>query len=154
MPKTKYTVVTDLGTFTRQTHRTYSHIVVVKDYTKEHCEGVRRDCIKSLLKDIVEYERDEKDGGAAYRAKHNGTGAYAGVCDFYNAEWIAKHLASAREQLVKHTAKGPVTKDVENEAGPLGWCGSLTLARKLASGSMARVHRTVRIYAVDGTRVQ
>jgi hypothetical protein len=80
--KAKLTVVTPVGTFTRTTARTYTHIVVAGPY---------------------------------------------------KAEWLAYYGIAAK-----------------NEAGVLGWCGRLDLARKLAAANTAMHFEWVRIYDVAG----
>ena len=48
----------------------------------------------------------------------------------------------------------PITADIVTDFDAIGWCGRLDIAVKLAAGELARAYRDVRIYALDGTRVQ
>jgi hypothetical protein len=96
--KQTLTVTTEYGTFTRTTARTYTHVVVVQDYSD------------------------------AYQAKLR---ALAATGDSW---WTA-------EKVEQQITDGAV-------AGVLGWSGSLQLARKVATGRLGRLYRTVAIVDV------
>jgi hypothetical protein len=151
MAKTKLTVTTDAGTFTRTTTRTYSHIVVVKGERHELLQAERLAGIAQCLKYAAEYEKtvatgvsrdDRTDWHREQTAKNIADGSYA--------KWIASYRAEAAEL----AARAPITADAGDTFGILGWCGRLDLAGKLAATDQASRYREVRIYALDGTRVR
>lgn len=155
MATPKIVVTTDVGTFSRKTARTYTHIVVVKGERFEVLEAYRLSVIKELQKTIKGYEADLVDGGAGRREKERNQSIRAGVTpgraadifDFYTAEWIQTHLTSSRVELAKLQAAGEVTED-RGTWFVFGWCGRKDLAVKLA-GTADRF-RCVRIYNVAG----
>jgi hypothetical protein len=146
--KQTLTVTTDAGTFTRTTARTYSHIVVVANERHEALEARRvsnNAHIRRALKQYLEIVRtginpeDRTEWSRGNTAKRIADGSYA--------NWISE----LQQKLAEST---PITADVATDLSVLGWCGRLDLAVKLAAGEEGRRYRDVRIYALDGTRVQ
>jgi len=159
MAKAKLTVTTPVGTFTRQTARTYTHVVIVDGVRSELLEANRLASIESLKRDIVKYERAIADNGAADLAEERARVLRNGMTPERADEWVAsiayihaadeqsKYRASAVARLAELEARGPIVED-EVKVGDLGWCGRLDLARKLATSTQANRYRTVRIFEV------
>jgi len=148
---TQLTVKTDVGTFTRKTVRTYSHIVVVKGERKEQLERSRLAGIANERKTAARYEQtiatgiDPQDRVQAHR---DSTARW--IADGSLATWAQE----ARARADAAEAAGPVTADRGDDFSVLGWTGRLDLALKLAGTEQALNYRHVRIYAVDGTQVR
>jgi hypothetical protein len=155
MAKTKLTVTTDAGTFTRTTARTYAFIVVLKGERHELLEAERKRGIAHALKNAARYAATQTSGIDPDDSK-------PGVSQWskdLHAEWVAKGqygewAANSRDEAAELEARGPVTADAGDTFGILGWCGRLDLAVKLAATDVASRYREVRIYALDGTRVR
>ena len=160
---TKLTVKTDIGTFSRRTVRTYSHIVVVKGYRKELLEAARLNEIRSQEDESDRYEASIATGQEQLRGRERsyGDSHQRWLADGSYAKWAKQSRAKAAEL----KAAGPVTEDGNGwtsfypqhrqpaEWFVLGWTGRLDLAGKLAATKQAEAYREVRIYAIDGTRV-
>jgi hypothetical protein len=143
--KTKLTVKTDVGTFTRTTARTYTHVVVAKGVRHELLEAERLAALASARKLVAEYAAVV----AGLRAPLGGLGR-----DRYT-----DYLASEEARLAKLEATGPITEDHGTKWVVLGWCGRPDLAAKKVNET-GRVHyydsaarfREARAYALDGSR--
>jgi len=145
MPQKKLTVVTDVGTFTRQTARTYTHIVVVKDKRHEVLEAQRVAEMASCRKYAASYRETvrtgvSKDDRTDWHREHT----TARIADGSFAKWIEQYDAEAAAL----EARGPVTADGETPWEVLSWCGRLDLARKEYASKSASYYRHVRIYDV------
>lgn len=161
MAKPTLTVTTDIGTFTRQTARTYTHVVVAKGYRAELIESYRQAEIKRTTKDLATYRltvatgqcQDARPGASGnwdreMTAQHLADGSYA------------RYIADAEAELARLTAMQPITEDRPSwgvsdanlAATPawfaLGWCGRLNLAATLAKSNEASRYRNVRVYEV------
>jgi hypothetical protein len=129
----KLKVITDVGTFTRTTERTYTHIVVVKGYRAEKLEASRLHHIKDCKQSLERYKADP---------------AYA------------RYIPECEAELATLEARGPITKDGDHwgdfrgltsdtpQWHVHGWTGRLDLARKLYATEGASRYRDVRIYDV------
>jgi len=143
--QTKLTVTSPLGTFTRTTVRTYSHLVVVKGERFELLEARR-------LRNIAYSQKMAAD----YRATHTRGFDPKDASDFsreHTAERIAdgSYLTWAEEldtEIAALVARGPYTEDTGDTWLALGWCGRLDLARKLAVTEQASTYRHVAIVDV------
>jgi hypothetical protein len=149
--QTKLTVTTDIGTFTRKTVRTYSHIVVIKGERKEVLEARRLAAIASDRKQAARYDailatgrdpRDVTDWSRQHTAQVIADGS------------LAKWAQEARARADALDASGPITADQGDTFSVLGWTGRLDLALKLAGTEQALNYRHIRIYAIDGTQVR
>jgi hypothetical protein len=128
---TKLKVSSPLGTFTRTTVRTYTHLVVVRGKKHETLEAQRLRGIASWKKEAAKYREviaagfdrtDRNNGGfdQKFTAEKLADGSYA--------KWATECETSAREL----EARGPITEDGDNDAWAfIGWCGRLDLAQKL-----------------------
>jgi len=165
----KLVVKTDVGTFTRSTDRTYTHLVVVKGYRLERLEAARLAEIQTLSKERAKYEA-ALEGRIDVR-NHPVAKAWDIECHERNLRDgdYPKWIASCTERINALKAAGPVTKDgndwsdfnprykghgTEPVWAVLGWNGRLDLALKLADSKQADAFRDVRVYALDGTRVR
>ena len=148
MAKQTLTVTTDAGTFTRTTARTYSHIVVVANKRHEALEARRVSDNAHIQRDLTKYLETVRTGiNPDDRTEWKRALTAQWIADGSYAKWISQ----LQQELADST---PITADVATDLSVLGWCGRLDLAVKLAAGEEARVYRDVRIYALDGTRVQ
>jgi len=162
---TKLTVTTAVGTFTRTTARTYSHVVVVGPARAEVLEAERLIAMQSLQDQIARYAAAVADNGAASLAAERARVTRNGLTPEQVESWLAriadihcgasqaKYLADAQASLAAYEAEGPVTED-RGDWTVLGWSGRFDLAEKLASSSsldgwqaVARF-RAVRVYDV------
>jgi hypothetical protein len=150
--KTTLTVTTAIGTFTRTTARTYTHIVLVAGYKHEVAEARRQEDLKSQLAQAAKYRRilaGEKN--IDIRTDHPVSEAFDRECQAqYLADGsYAKWAEKCEEAAALIIAGGPITQDGgPNSFGIIGWCGRIDLARKLANGDIARTYRTVKIFDV------
>jgi hypothetical protein len=139
--KTKLKVTTDVGTFTRTTVRTYTHIVVAQSKA-EHLEAERLHTISWATKYIEHLD-----------AKLADYAAYALTEKYPDSQPVLENnLDRVTKRKLAAEAQGVITED-----GPwsvLGWCGRLDLARKLTTTDQTtRYFRNIRIYAIDGAQV-
>jgi len=175
MAKNKLTVKTDVGTFTRTTARTYTHVVVAKGYRAEILEASRLAAIAEAKRQVAEYSRivETNDPTIGARKVERDGNSVARDWDIKcHTEFIAdgsyaKWLANSKAEAARLEALGPITADANSwgdfgrhtSTGEpatwqvLGWCGRADLAGKLADSKEASKFRDVRVYAVDGTRV-
>lgn len=161
MAKTKLTVTSAYGTFTRTTARTYSHLVIAKGYMAERLEANRLAAISEATKTLAKY-RSTVATGIDPDARPAGT-----VGGNWDRECTARYLAEGKytgwiadteAELARLIAMGPITDDRDHYClngtnGPptwfvLGWNGRLDLARKLASSTEASRYRNVVILDV------
>jgi hypothetical protein len=154
MAKAKLEVGTELGTFTRTTGRTYTHLVAVSGFRAELLEADRLGGIVAERKQAAKYRRIVATG----RNPEDRLPVHQEL----TATWIAdgsllKWAEEAEARAAKLEARGPITVDgasgwLQDDAPVvphvLGWCGRLDLARKLASSNEAARYRTVRIFEV------
>jgi hypothetical protein len=140
---TKLTVATAVGTFTRTTARTYTHIVVVQGERAELLEAERLADIKTARKSLAEHLNAQQDLAplkGEWRSR-------------FHSEWLAEgkyaEWAEAdRARIAKREAEGVITQDSTRPAAVIGWSGRLDLARKVATSYLANRYRTVRIFDV------
>lgn len=152
MATSKITVTTDVGTFTRQTARTYTHIVVVKGYRAEVLEARRQRDLAYYRREIASYQQIIDTDGRSARgigweprvvAECLATGKYQGWIDGFKRE------------IQKLEAMGPITADQGDTWLVHGWCGRLQLAVNQTRTEQVTSYREVRIYEVaTGKRVQ
>jgi hypothetical protein len=142
---TKLTVKTDVGTFTRKTARTYTHIVVVKDVRHECLEAERQRELTTYRETVREY-RETVATGASKRDPtpwhREQTATF--LADGSYAKWIADYDA----MIADLDARGVIADDRRTPWEVTGWCGRLDLARKLYASSDLQRRRHVRIYDV------
>lgn len=146
MAKTRLTVKTELGTFTRTTARTYSHVVVVDNERAEVLESER---LRRIAEQRVYLKKYELGAGGIAQDVRPLSREFDLKC---HAEYLAdgsytRWIAGANETIAKLEATGPITADVPG-AGVIGWAGRLDLARKLATSALATRYRTVKIFDV------
>lgn len=162
---TRLTVQTEVGTFTRETARTYTHLVVARGYRAEVVEARRLETIASERKladgyrNVVALGHDPSDRTEFSRqctAENLANGDYL--------RWIA----AAEATVARLEAHGSVVRDldgwdltVENLASEattwrvVGWCGRRDLADKLVASRDCQILVDVRVFAVaDGSRVR
>lgn len=148
MAKPTLNVTSEFGTFTRQTARAYTHLVIVRGVKAEKVEAYRLDAIASNRKLIARYRKQ----------------AATGVSDCpraYSVDDLLKWAAQYEAEVARLVAVGPVTTDkaswgadeknlasVPTDFGVVGWCGRLDLARKLAEKE-SRTWREVVILEVE-----
>lgn len=126
MAKSKLTVKTDVGTFTRQTDRTYTHIVVVEGVPAKTAERDRLRMIE-WAQDSVDYLAGEIAKGETHRRDYRGQ-PYG--------EPYAEELEDRRRVLAERQALPVITADVRTEWAVIGWAGRLDLARKVADSAV------------------
>lgn len=138
MANPKLTVTTPEGTFTRQTARTYTHLVITRGYRAELLEAKR-------LQEIPYFRKLARN----YRKGLDGYGTPARTPQDQLNTWADEYDQRAADL----EAKGPITQDHDRGWGLAGWCGRLDLAVKLADQE-AKTYRQVKIYRVaDGQLV-
>lgn len=160
------TVTTDFGTFTRQTARTYTHIVIVRGYRAEHIEANRLATIAGAKKAVAKYQRTI-DTGVDPDTRQGASGDWdRKMTTQYLAEgryqgWIADE----QQSIARLEAIGPITQDLESWStdernltstptwAVFGWCGRLDLARNLAATKQATRYREVHIIDVATGKV-
>lgn len=162
MAKPTLNVTTDFGTFTRQTARTYTHLVICCGFRAELREAFRVAEIASQKKEAARYRRIIAAG--------------ADVTDKtpFNRQCTAQFLAegkfqtwaeSSEQRVAQLEAMGPITADGNDgwslsEAAPAvlawgvaGWCGRLDLATKLADKQRKTWRQVVVIDVATGATV-
>ena len=148
MAKTaKINVATEVGTFTRETARTYTHIVVA---------GGRRRKAHVVERHYLYELKQARENLAYVEAQLAGTRE---LNRWETREDVEGHCERLKAQVAQLEAPGALEalKAGAALAGfwVLGWCGRLDLALKLASSSEAQHYQDVRVYAVaDGARVR
>lgn len=132
MKKATLTVTTDLGTFTRTTARTYTHLVIVKGYRADRIEAHRVATIAHNLKLAKQYRKGLDGSGRP--------------CSSVNQEQLNIWADEYQQSALVLEAMAPITDDKASWGldevnltsvptwGVIGWCGRLDLARKLAAG--------------------
>lgn len=147
MAKTKLTVKTDIGTFTRSTARSYEALVVAKGERSEQLEAERIAGIKHAQAEAARYRRiletgqpdRVRDHARAFDLECHAT--Y--MADGSYAKWAEQEAATA----ARLEAQGTITEDA-GDWFCAGWSGRLDLAVKEASSSRLTRYRSVRIYEV------
>lgn len=162
MAKPTLKVTTEFGTFTRQTARTYTHLVIVRGYRAEMREGYRQAEIASQKKEAARYRRviaaghDAKDT-TTWQREHTA----ACLAEGKFLAWAE----SAERRVAQLEAMGKITADGNDgwtlaEAAPVlawglaGWCGRLDLARKLADKEARAWREVVILDVATGATVQ
>lgn len=165
MPKTKLTVQTEVGTFTRTTVRTYTHLVVARGYRASMIEAYRLATIASERKQAANYRETVRLG---YNPKDNSPFSRQCTVEHLADGSYLKWIASCDALIARLEAHGPVTRDLDNwgldEANlaseattwrVVGWCGRLDLAQKLVASRDCGNLVDVRVFSVaDGSRVR
>lgn len=142
---TKITVTTEVGTFTRETARTYTHIVVAGGRKAHVVEGY-------YMRNLA----TAREGLAYTEAQMAGTRQ---INRWETREDVKASCERLKAQVAQLEAPGAL-EALKAEAvlagfWVLGWCGRLDLASKLASSREAQYYQDVRVYAVaDGARVR
>jgi len=154
---TKLTVATEVGTFTRTTVRTYTHLVVAGPTRAEVLEARRQEQMAESRREIAEYGAPGAviNHIAAERARVTRNGMspaqvdewMARIAHLHTDETFAGYAADAAATLARLEQEGPVTVD-RDAPGVLGWCGRLDLAMKLAATEQANPYRWVRVVDV------
>lgn len=132
MAKQTIKVITEHGTFTRQTARPYAYIVIVK--------GKRAEVLEARRLDEIAVERRN---ARRYRAQ-----VATGVSDCpraYSVEDLAQWAVAAEARAAALEARGPITVDEGDTFDALGWCSRFDLARKLADSTDAARFRSIEI---------
>jgi hypothetical protein len=140
--KPKLRVTTPVGTFTRSTDRTYSHIVVSRGYSPSY--------VRDRLARELAYNRKLEREYAAVVAGGPLSAIYESQRDRFPA-----YLDEVRGEIAGHEAK--LAQWLADSAAAtysiVGWCGRLDLARKLAA-KQAGMDQDVRIFQLDGQEVK
>lgn len=130
---TKLTVATNVGTFTRQTARAYTHIVVVGGHTEAYA---RRQ---------VAFQRVGIKSGIDHRVAQ-----LAGKQPAFGRtrEQLEADIAADRAELAAFDEAERMRAYTDQPFGVLGWCGRLDLAHALATSKHALTYASVRIFEV------
>lgn len=150
----KLTATTPVGTFTRKTDRTYTHVVVAEGVLASALARTWDTTIANETRFAADYAEAIARGDAGLQVcKHPRTQATA--WDIKCAEQsyadgsYTRWLADSREHVAKLLADGRPTKNVPGVV-LLGWCGRPDLASKLASREAGGgYYYGVRVYPVD-----
>lgn len=140
MAKPTLKVTTEFGTFTRQTARTYTHLVIVRGYRAEMREGYRQAEIAAQKKEAARYRRVI---AAGHDVKDTTPWQRENTQQFLAEGKFQAWAESAEKRVAQLEAMGAITADGNDgwtlhEAAPklvwalAGWCGRLDLAHKLA----------------------
>lgn len=139
MPTT-LTVTTDVGTFSRQTARPYTHVVVISDQRAEVLEARRLDAIASAERLALAYAAGTDGFGSPMDARS--------IADGSRDRWVQEYRAEA-ETL---RAQGPITNDQPLAGGETwaasSWASRRDLAAQYAESPQLEVFRLVRIYEI------
>jgi hypothetical protein len=146
--KTTLVVVTPVGTFTRTTARTYSHVVTVSHYRAELREQQRLAALANAKRQLARYLRTIETG-QCQDARPGASGDWDREC---TAKFLAdgsytEFVASTRATIADLESQGVITEDAHPTPGVIGWCGRLDLALKLAATERAS-YRHVQIFEV------
>lgn len=149
MAKPTLKVITEFGTFTRQTARKYTHLVIVKGHKAERLEARRLEAIANGKARISKYRRTIETG-ECQDARPGKAGEWDRKCtaDFLASGEMAQFLAGEEARVAELEAQGVITEDQGQTWTVLGWCGRLQLARNLANSSQASLFRHVEIIDV------
>lgn len=134
MAKTKRTVISDLGTFTRTTARTYQYLVVVKGRKADVLEAYRRETLRSKTRELAKYRQELATG---IRTDWRPAGTVGGDWDrkmtalFIEDGSYVKWIAQLETALASVELNTPITEDEAGDYVVAGWCGRLDLAMKL-----------------------
>lgn len=130
------TVTTDVGTFTRRTARTYTHIVLVKDVRAEVLAADRFQELTSTHRELNAYRAGTGTDGRPLDPKWIESGKVAG--------WITDLEA----KLAQLEAQGNITQDQPTDWTVYAWCGRRDLADKQFETEQLARYRHVRLYDV------
>jgi len=134
--KTTLTVDSTHGTFTRQTARTYTHLVAVKGERAELLESERVRWIASRRREVARYRAILATGiDKDWRPAGTIGGNWDRECTaaFLADGSFTKWISEGETALAALEARGPITADAGTEWVAAGWCGRLDLAVKLAA---------------------
>jgi hypothetical protein len=127
--KLTLSVVTPVGTFTRTTARTYTHVVVVGGHKAALREARRLEDIASARASARRYREVIATNGASAQPFERSIVREA-LADGSYVKWAEK-----AEALAATLEASPIT--VDGEPGVIGWCGRPDLAAKLAGKERA-----------------
>lgn len=133
MPKL-LTVTTDVGTFSRETARPYTHVVVISQRRAEVLEARRREDLASTRREVDAYRRGVDTQGNSLQQRWFDQGKVA--------EWIADLDA----RVARLEAQGPITTDEPLTWGTSNWASRRDLADEYAAALTEFRH--VRVYEV------
>lgn len=137
--KTKLTVKTDVGTFTRTTARTYGFVVVGVGANDAYFERMRAFELTMLAENIA-YEQRQLDGAEK-------------IYDWETRETIAENIAANRARIANIDAEVAARRARMTPPKAVCWTSRIDLARKAAANHYKGSHRAdVRIYDLTGTR--
>jgi hypothetical protein len=149
----KITVNTEVGTFTRQTARTYQAIVVVNGHSESRIDATLT-AEQQMLKSEVRYWSAIVNGRRPAPMNYN-VPALETVRPF-TVEEISGFLKKNLDRLAAIEDGSERARRIEaakaQEFFALCWCGRIDLARREAAREAGKF-LDVRIYALDGTRV-
>lgn len=166
-----YNVETDVGTFTRRSDRTYTHIVISRGLTEQKITNRSEADVRYLLKLKAGYETAvELSRSSCLRVYHGGpsandiraglydprtdTGKFVTVPDgderigAYSLEQWQQYADDAAARIA--TAPERLAQEIRAAKGYglHGWCGRYDLAQKLAAQAAAKGYQDVRIVEV------
>ena len=132
MAKTKLTVTSDLGTFTRTTARTYQYLVVRKGLKAAVLEANRRETLRSKTRELAKYRQELATGiGTDWRPAGTAGGEWDRkmtalfIGDGSYVKWIAQlEYGAASDKL-----NTPITEDEAGDYEVVGWNGRFDLAK-------------------------
>lgn len=149
------TVTTEFGTFTRQTARTYTHLVIVSGERCERLEGTRLANLAEAKKNLAKYQRTIETG-QCQDARNGQAGEYdrqftaQSLADGSFQKWVAWE----QDRIQHLEAQGPITEDQGTGTWTvISWNGRLDLARKEAQGTVAARYRKVHVIEVATGKV-
>lgn len=143
MPNTvKITATTPYGVFTRKTHRTYTHVVLVTGYKVDLYKSQHESNVKYRTAEAAKYKA-VIDSGIVPPSRSNFT-----VEDYQRwYDGIQAELAAAPAKLAEKIAA--TEHQIANEKFWVdGWCGRPDLAEKAAAKARSS-YTIVKIYPVD-----
>jgi len=141
MSTRKLTVTTPYGVFTRKTHRTYTHVVLVCGTAPGLIEERSRSSIKHAKKTLAKYEA--VIAGGPQESGYN-----------FPIEKYEEWAQELRDRIAAEPARleAALNKDMVAVASEQfwceTWCGRPDLAEK-AAGTLRKEHRLVKIFPVD-----
>lgn len=141
-------VVTEVGTFTRTTARSYSHIVVVGPVRAAYLERRRQEQMAAAADDAVRYAKIAETGVNPRMSKSPSEHDVLCHEKFLSDGSYMLWSRQAEASLASLTEKGEITAS-EGAPAAYGWCGRLELARRQRASVAAQgIYEWVRVFDV------
>lgn len=158
--KIKLTATTPVGTFTRTTARTYTHVVVARQdqaAARERAYSATAHDTKTARSNFAFYTHQAELGVEGLKAEHAAKWRYVKPqAEFIRQHMTAKslaglgldgYLATLRERAIESHEK--TVREGGFQFGAINWCGRLDLAQKEASKAQRQGWIDVQIFPVD-----